>query len=64
MELSKTETEAVGMSLGPVGEYVALVGMDKPLKDYTKDEALRLVAVAYMAVRGNIHKVLQDTVLF
>lgn len=64
MELSKTEMAAIEASLGEVGTYVAGVGMEKGLKDYSKDEALRLVATAYAAVRGNIYKVLQNEVEF
>lgn len=64
MDLSKTEMLAIEQSLAAVGEYVAGVGMAKGLQDYTKDEALRLVACAYTAVRNNIYKVISDEVEF
>lgn len=39
------EEEAITKTLRPLGEYVAEVGMDKPFKDYSKDQVLTLMRV-------------------
>lgn len=60
--LSKVEQDGVKRALADVGKYVAGVGMDKPLSAYTKDEALGLIAAAYVSVRE--WKELDDDVPF
>ncbi|MDH5328182.1 MAG: DUF6511 domain-containing protein [Gammaproteobacteria bacterium] len=39
------EQAAIAACLGPLGDYVAALGLDKPLADYTKDQILGLVDV-------------------
>ncbi len=39
------EVEAVKSCLGPLGEYVASIGMQRPLSDYTRSEVLALIDV-------------------
>ncbi len=39
------EVDAVKSCLGPLGEYVASIGMQRPLSDYTRSEVLALIDV-------------------
>lgn len=48
-DLTKTEKEAIEYALKPLGEYVAEVGMEKPLSDYKREEVLCLIEVALSA---------------
>ena len=41
-------------ALAPLGEYVASIGMDRPLADYGKDEVLRLVEVVVDAYQAHM----------
>jgi hypothetical protein len=43
--IDPTETEQAAMRacLGPLGGYVAALGLDKPLADYTRDQVLGLI---------------------
>jgi hypothetical protein len=50
-DLAQFEEDAIPAALPAVGAYVASVGMEKPLKDYTKDEVIGLIRAAYVAVR-------------
>ena len=49
IDLTKMEKEAIESTLKPLGEYVAEVGMDKPLSQYKREEILCLVEVALNA---------------
>lgn len=49
-----TEEAAIKASLGAVGAYVGQIGMDKPLQDYSKDEALGLVRAAVCEFRKQL----------
>ena len=40
---SEMEIAAMQACLAPLGEYVAAVGMERPLAEYSRDEALALV---------------------
>jgi hypothetical protein len=49
IDLTKLEKEAIESALKPLGEYVAEVGMDKPLSQYKREEILCLIEVALSA---------------
>ena len=42
---SDMEISAMQSCLGPLGQYVGSIGMQKPLADYTREEVLRLIDV-------------------
>jgi hypothetical protein len=54
-----TELEQAAMAavLVPLGEVVAEIGMDKPLKDYTRDEVLTLIEVVVTAYQDHMREV-------
>ncbi len=49
IDLTKTEKEAIESALKPVGEYVAEIGMNRPLAEYSREEVLCLIEVALSA---------------
>ena len=49
IDLTKNEKEAIESALKPVGEYVAEIGMDRPLSSYSREEVLCLIEVALSA---------------
>ncbi|MDA0902536.1 MAG: DUF6511 domain-containing protein [Proteobacteria bacterium] len=49
IDLTKNEKEAIESTLKPVGEYVAEIGMDRPLSSYAREEVLCLIEVAVTA---------------
>ena len=49
IDITKMEKEAIESALKPVGEYVAEIGMNKPLADYSREEVLCLIEVALTA---------------
>jgi len=49
IDLTKNEKEAIESALKPLGEYVAEIGMDRPLSNYTREEVLCLIEVAVTA---------------
>lgn len=49
IDLTKNEKEAIESALKPVGEYVAEIGMDRPLSSYSREEVLCLIEVAVTA---------------
>ena len=51
---SDMELAAMRAALAPLGEYVASIGMDRPLADYGKDEVLRLVEVVVDAYQAHM----------
>ncbi len=42
---SDMEIAAMQSCLGPLGQYVSVIGMQRPLADYTRDEVLSLIDV-------------------
>lgn len=46
---SGMEITAMQSCLGPLGDYVASIGMDRPLADYRKEEVLGLIDVIVTA---------------
>lgn len=51
---SDMEIAAMQSALAPLGEYVASIGMDRPLADYGKDEVLHLVEVVVDAYQAHM----------
>lgn len=49
IDLTLTEKSAIESALKPLGEYVAEVGMNKPLSDYKREEVLCLIEVCLSA---------------
>ena len=45
IDATVTERAAMAAALHPLGEFVAEVGLGKPLADYTRDQILTLVEV-------------------
>ena len=54
--IDPTEMELAAMrgALAPLGDYVASIGMDRPLADYGKAEVLRLVEVVVDAYQAHM----------
>jgi hypothetical protein len=48
------EQAAMAAALGPLGEYVASIGMDRPLADYSRDEVLTLIEVVVTAFQDHL----------
>ena len=51
---SEMELAAMKSCLPPLGEYVASIGMERPLADYGKAEVLRLVEVVVDAYQAHM----------
>ena len=51
---SDLELAAMRAALAPLGDYVATLGMDRPLADYRKEEILRLVEVVVDAYQAHM----------
>lgn len=49
INITKLEKDSIEYALKPVGEYVAQVGMNRPLADYSREEVLCLIEVAVTA---------------
>jgi hypothetical protein len=49
IDLTLIEKEAIESALKPVGEYVAEIGINKPLAEYSREEVLCLIEVALSA---------------
>lgn len=45
MDLSEIEKRCIELTLKPLGEIVAEIGMDKPLSAYSRAEVLMLIEV-------------------
>jgi len=54
--LDPTDLEIAAMraALAPLGDYVASIGMERPLADYGKEEVLRLVEVVIDAYQAHM----------
>lgn len=46
---SDLERQAMRACLAPLGEYVASIGMERPLADYRREEVLMLIEVVVTA---------------
>jgi hypothetical protein len=54
--IDPTEMEIAAMQscLAPLGEYVACIGMQRPLADYSREDVLRLIDVVITAYQGRM----------
>ena len=50
---TELEQAAMAAALGPLGEYVGNIGMDRPLADYSREEVLTLIEVVVTAFPGS-----------
>lgn len=51
---SDLEIAAMRAALGPLGEYVVSIGMERPLADYRREEVLRLIEVVVDAYQAHM----------
>lgn len=51
---SDLELAAMRAALAPLGDFVATIGMDRPLADYRKEDVLRLVEVVVDAYQAHM----------
>jgi hypothetical protein len=51
---TETEQAAITAALAPLGEYIASIGMERPLADYSRDEVLTLIEVAVTAFQDHL----------
>jgi len=54
LDATDLEIAAMRAALAPLGDYVASIGMERPLADYGKEEVLRLVEVVIDAYQANM----------
>lgn len=54
IDATVTERAAMAAALHPLGEFVAEVGLEKPLADYTRDQILTLVEVIVDAYHDHL----------
>ena len=54
LDPSDLEIAAMRSALAPLGDYVASIGMERPLADYGKAEVLRLVEVVVDAYQAHM----------
>ena len=54
IDATETEKVAMGAALRPLGDYVAQLGLQRPLADYTRDEILTLVEVVIDAYHAHL----------
>jgi hypothetical protein len=53
IDLTKNEKEAIESALKLVGEYVAEIGMDRPLSSYSREEVLCLMSLSQIPPRNS-----------
>jgi hypothetical protein len=51
---TELEQAAMAAALAPLGEYVASVGMDRLLADYSREEVLTLIEVVVTAFQDHL----------
>ena len=61
---TRNEKSAMDAVLPHLGEYVASVGMDKPLSAYRREEILQMVDVVLTAYFDNLRELTPDDVPF
>ena len=54
IDATETERAAMVAALRPLGDYVAQLGLQRPLADYTRDEILTLVEVVVDAYHDHL----------
>ena len=62
MKWNDMEQQAIEFTLGPLGDYVVRVAMDKGLGHYSRDEILGLVTSVLNSYHQNLHELYQDEV--
>ena len=50
IDLTKAEKDSIESALKPVGEYVAEIGMDRPLSNYSREEVLCPVSYTHLTL--------------
>ncbi|MEG3639308.1 DUF6511 domain-containing protein [Magnetococcus sp. PR-3] len=53
VDATELEKAAMTAALQPLGEYVASIGMQRPLAEYSKEEVLALVEVVITAYQDH-----------
>ena len=56
IDLTKAEKDSIEYALKPLGEYVAEIGMSRPLADYSREEVLCLIEVAVTAYQESMQQ--------
>ena len=56
IDLTKAEKDSIESALKPVGEYVAEIGMNRPVADYSREEVLCLIEVAVTAYQDSMRQ--------
>ncbi len=51
---SEMEIAAMQSCLAPLGEYVASIGMERPLADYSREDVLTLIEVVITAYQSRM----------
>jgi hypothetical protein len=51
---TELEQAAMAAALVPLGEYVAEIGMQRPLSDYSREEVLTLIEVVVTAFQDHL----------
>ncbi|WP_025160806.1 DUF6511 domain-containing protein [Sphingobium indicum] len=64
MKLTEMEQQAVIATLPGLGVYVAGIGMEKGLAEYSKDEVLGLIATCVKEFRTQLHEIIGEEVPF
>ena len=54
IDVTDTESAALAAALRPLGDYVAELGLTRPLADYTRDEILTLVEIVVDAFQAHL----------
>ena len=54
IDATETERAAMAAALHPLGEFVAEVGLEKPLAEYTREQILTLVEVVVDAYHEHL----------
>ncbi len=54
---TELEQAAMAAALGPLGEYVASIGMDRALSDYSREEVLTLIEIVVTAFQDHLIRV-------
>ena len=56
IDLTKAEKDSIEYALKPLGEYVAEIGISRPLADYSREEVLCLIEVAVTAYQESMQQ--------
>jgi hypothetical protein len=57
IDATETEKAAMAAALRPLGDYVATLGMERPLADYSREEILTLVEIVIDAFQSHLLEV-------